>query len=669
LLCVRVSEKLFIPSAKFDLKVKYLSTVFSEQRPGLVETFIGDNVAGAFQVMGKGIVGFQYLAGLVVSYCSVTRIQEDEILITTDFVSEQCASYTAGIILAFFSGRASVMDVDHEVQNIKNILSHTEPGNLALLLLNEAVIREIPIMQLDNSSSFQLGYGSYQQRIHRTSTWFTSGLGIKIASDKHRTKTILSGIGLPAPLGVVVANRDQLVSAANEIGFPLVVKPLSGNNGRGVCVNITDWEELEIAFAKAVAISKLKGVVVERYITGADFRFLVIDYKLVAVARRTPAMVTGDGLSTILQLVNQVNEDPNRGKGHEKPLTKILIDEVTQQILKEKSFTLDTILKNGEELYLKKVANLSAGGTSEDVTDIVHAQNKMIAERIAAIFKIDICGIDIISPDITLPLPSNGGAIVEVNSGPGLRLHLEPYIGKRREVDAAILDMLFPVPGKRPIPITAHIGKPAIQMVPVLEAILAKTGTRCSLATHETSRIAGTAISMRNGTLYDWSRMILSDSFTEHALLECGLEDIKQKGLAFEYCDLLLMSLPETDPVNPNELQALYEMFGSMLTNNGRIIVSGILPDDCCLPPNQTIICNAVSAGFPIAQWLALGYEVVQLEDDMVCHYKDGAKIVLSDVSSLKDKFPGQTIFFTLLFAMNYDIPFEVATEMLLLSL
>src|SRR6185436_15056597 len=241
-----------------------------------------------------------------------------------------------------------------------------------------------------------------------------------------------------------------------RIGYPIVLKPVGGNHGRGATINIGSWDEAVKALALAKKVSR--GVIAEKYITGYDYRLLVIDYKFVAAARRKPASVTGDGKHTVKELVDIVNQDPRRGYGHEKVLTSIKIDDTTLDILKEKGLNLDSVLKKGEEVYLKRTANLSTGGTSTDVTEIVHPFNVFMAERIARIIGLDICGIDIMTPDISLPLHENGGAVLEVNAGPGFRMHIAPAEGLERNVAEPVIDMLYPPGSTARIPIIAVSG-------------------------------------------------------------------------------------------------------------------------------------------------------------------------------------------------------------------
>src|SRR5690606_14638950 len=261
---------------------------------------------------------------------------------------------------------------------------------------------------------------------------------------------------IPIPKGEIIRRESSLEEAVNYVGYPLVTKPVDGNHGRGITVNINNWEDALEGFRAAKEVSN--AVIIEKYVVGEDYRLLVIDHKLIAAAKRTPAHVMGDGKSTVQQLIDQVNSDPRRGYGHEKVLTQITVNDLTKTIIKAKGYTLDTVIAEGEMLILKDTANLSTGGTSEDVTDIVHPSNVFMAERISKVIGLDICGIDIMTTDISQPLNETGGAVLEVNAGPGFRMHLAPTVGLPRNVASFVIDKLFPHGETGRIPIIAVTG-------------------------------------------------------------------------------------------------------------------------------------------------------------------------------------------------------------------
>ncbi|MEQ8424186.1 MAG: ATP-grasp domain-containing protein, partial [Cyclobacteriaceae bacterium] len=323
-------------------------------------------------------------------------------------------------------------DLEKDIQQMREIREAERLGPSTGSIIEEAENRGIPWIRLNRYSLCQLGYGANQKRIQATVTSQTSSIAVEIACDKEDTKFLLEQAEVPIPKGEIIKTEAGLKDAVQYVKYPLVVKPISGNHGRGITTNITNWDDALIAFETAKKVSR--SVIIEKYVEGEDYRLLVINYKLVAAAKRTPAHVVGDGKSTIKELIDKVNADPRRGYGHEKVLTQIDVNDLTLGILEEKGLTLESVPAKKEFVKLKDTANLSTGGTAEDVTDIVHPYNLFMAERIAKIVGLDICGIDIMTTDIGQPLPDTNGAVLEVNAGPGFRMHLAPAEGLPRNV-------------------------------------------------------------------------------------------------------------------------------------------------------------------------------------------------------------------------------------------
>ncbi|MEC7937079.1 MAG: cyanophycin synthetase, partial [Bacteroidota bacterium] len=347
-------------------------------------------------------------------------------------------------------------DLDEDIMNMKEIRQNEGLGPSTSSIIKEAEARGIPWIRLNKYSLCQLGYGANQKRIQATVTSETSNIGVEIACDKEETKDLLEQAEVPIPKGDIIRTERGLKEAVDYVGFPLVIKPVNGNHGRGITTNINSLDEALIGFKEAKEVSRL--VIVEKYITGEDHRLLVINNKLVAAAKRTPAHVIGDGKSTIQELVDEVNKDERRGYGHEKVLTEIDINSLTLEILKEMDMTTESVPKKGEMVKLKSTANLSTGGTAEDITELIHPYNVFMAERISKIIGLDICGIDIMAEDLTKPLNKSGGAVLEVNAGPGFRMHLQPTSGLPRNVGGHVVDMLFPPGSNSRIPIIAVTG-------------------------------------------------------------------------------------------------------------------------------------------------------------------------------------------------------------------
>lgn len=307
-------------------------------------------------------------------------------------------------------------NLQRDIQTMREIRENVRLGPSTGSIVDEAKARDIPWIRLGTNSLIQLGYGINQMRFQATITCKTSNIAVDIACNKEQTKKMLDAASIPVAKGSICVDVEDLEATIKSIGYPIVLKPLDGNHGKGASIKVTKWEDALLGLEYAQKYSRK--VIVERFITGYDFRVLVIDNKLVAAAQRVPAHVVGDGKHTINELIAQVNDDPRRGYGHENVLTEIEIDRDSLELLDKRGFTVDTIPKKGDIIYLKSTANLSTGGTSIDVTDMMHPENIFMAERISRIIGLDICGVDIMARNLTESLKENGGVILEVNAAP-----------------------------------------------------------------------------------------------------------------------------------------------------------------------------------------------------------------------------------------------------------
>ena len=428
-------------------------------------------------------------------------------------------------------------DLDEDIMNMKEIRQNEGLGPSTSSIIKEAEARGIPWIRLNKYSLCQLGYGANQKRIQATVTSETSNIGVEIACDKEETKDLLEQAEVPIPKGDIIRTERGLKEAVDYVGFPLVIKPVNGNHGRGITTNINSLDEALIGFKEAKEVSRL--VIVEKYITGEDHRLLVINNKLVAAAKRTPAHVIGDGKSTIQELVDEVNKDERRGYGHEKVLTEIDINSLTLEILKEMNMTTESVPKKGEMVKLKSTANLSTGGTAEDITELIHPYNVFIAERISKIIGLDICGIDIMAEDLTKPLNKSGGAVLEVNAGPGFRMHLQPTSGLPRNVGGHVVDMLFPPGSNSRIPIIAVTGTNGKTTTTRLIAHIAKMkGKKVGYTTSDGVYIQNRLLMTGDCTGPKSAEFVLKDPTVNFAVLECARGGLLRAGLGFKKCDI-----------------------------------------------------------------------------------------------------------------------------------
>jgi cyanophycin synthetase len=428
-------------------------------------------------------------------------------------------------------------DFKVELEELIRLAERLALGPTTGSLVEEARKRGIPAIRLDDHSLVQLGYGKYQKRIRASVTSQTSNIAVETASDKALTSRLLDDVGLPVPRNMLVRSADDAVAAAERLGYPVVTKPLDVSHGRGVSLNLQDADQVRWGYEQAAQYRS--AVLVERYISGKDYRVLVINDQVVAVAERVPAHVIGDGQHTIAELMEIVNRDPRRGIGHEKVLTRLTINEQAERLLEQAGYTCDTVLPRGEIFYLRSTANISTGGTAIDRTHEIHYDNLEIARRAARVVGLDIAGIDIISPNIAESLRETGGGIVEVNAGPGFRMHLQPSEGTPRNVARPVIDMLFPPNMSSRIPVVSITGTNGKTTTSRMVAhILKMHGLRVGLTTTDGIYIDG-ELYMRGDLTGPWSaRMALKDPTIEASVLETARGGILREGLGFDRCDV-----------------------------------------------------------------------------------------------------------------------------------
>jgi len=450
-------------------------------------------------------------------------------------------------------------DLESDLQEMREIRENERLGPSTGSIVREAVRRGIPYKRLNRYSLCQLGYGANQKRIQATVTSETSSIAVELACDKEDSKELLMDMEVPVPKGDVIRSERGLRDVIRSIGYPIVLKPINGNHGRGITTNIMNEEAAIVAFEKAKEISR--SVIVEKYITGDDYRLLVINYKLVAASKRTPAHVVGDGKSTIEQLIDKVNADPRRGYGHEKVLTSIKVDDITKKIMKKKRKRLSSVLKKGEVFLLKDTANLSTGGTAEDVFDKVHPYNVFMAERIAKVIGLDICGVDVMTNDISKSIEETGGAVLEVNAGPGFRMHLAPSEGLARNVAADVIDMMFPPGTPFRIPIIAVSGTNGkTTTTRLISHIMKMVGYKVGYTTSDGVYIQNRLLMTGDCTGPSSAEFVLKDPTVNMAVLESARGGLLRAGLGFDKCDIGIVTNVAADHLGMKGIDTLEQM-------------------------------------------------------------------------------------------------------------
>ncbi len=518
----------------------------------------------------------QTLAGMDVGFGRTRGYGEKGVYsVVFAYMEEKVGRFAAEIAVKICEALVKEEDYDlaDDLQQMRVIREDERLGPSTGSIVEEAVSRGIPWIRLNKYSLCQLGYGANQKRIQATVTSETSSIGVELACDKEDTKYLLEQAEVEVPRGDIIRRESSIEETCNYVGYPLVIKPVGGNHGRGITVNIMSYEEALEAFHIAKEISR--AIIIEKYIVGDDYRLLVINNLLVAAAVRTPAHIVGDGKLNIQELVDQVNKDPRRGYGHEKELTQITINDLTKSIIKAKGYTLDTVIEKDERLILKDTANLSTGGTAKDVTDIVHPANVSMAERISKIIDLDICGIDIMTTDITKPLSETGGAVLEVNAGPGFRMHLAPTTGLPRNVAVPVIDKLFPKGNTGRIPIISITGTNGKTTTTRLLAHIAKmSGYRVGYTTSDGVYIQNRLLMKGDCTGPASTEFVLKDPTVNFAVLECARGGLLRAGLGFKKCDVGIVTNVTADHLGLKGIHTIEQ-----LAKVKGVIPETVLPD------------------------------------------------------------------------------------------
>jgi cyanophycin synthetase len=510
------------------------------------------------------------------------------------------------------------------VDALRAVWREAAPGPTTAALIEAARRRGIPVRRVPGDRVVQLGLGRNLRRLDATMTDFTSVIATDITSHKDRTKRLLDRLGLPVPRGGVAETVDEALRLADDLGFPVLIKPLDANDGRGISGRLDTPEEVRDAWPAAAA--EHPTVVVERFVAGRDHRVTVVDGRVVAVAERVPAHVVGDGERTLRALAEAENRDPRRDESLPvHTLVALPLDERTERWLAREGRTFDTVPAAGETVALRGTANISTGGTSIDRTDEIHPRNAALCEFVAAAVGLDVAGIDVLTPDIGVPFDENGAAIIEVNASPGIRMHTDPDAGTPRDVPGAVIDMLYPPDAEWSIPVIAVTGTNGKTTTTRLIAHLFRhAGNVVGFTTTDGVYHQGQLLKEGDLTGPFAASMVLGDPRVEVAVLETARGGIL-RGLGFEHCDVGVVMNVTSDHLGMRGIDTLEQLaevkalIPAAVKPGGHAVLNADDPRVLAMrdhTPGETLLFSLDAASPEVARHVAAGGTAVTVDDD-----------------------------------------------------
>jgi len=521
-------------------------------------------------------------------------------------------------------------DFEAELERFIVRAERTAFGPSTAAIIDEAVSRDIPWIRLNQHSLVQLGQGVHQKRIRATMTSQTSAIAVDVASDKDLTTRLLSAAGLPVPKQESIRTADQAVAVAERIGYPVVCKPLDGNHGRGVCLDLQDADAVRAAFPVAQEQSRQGGVIVESYVDGRDYRCLVIGGRLTAIAERVPAHVVGDGKQTVRELVDETNADPRRGIGHEKVLTRITLDASAESLVGSQGLELDDVPDEDRMVQLTLTGNMSTGGISIDRTFDAHPENVEVAEEAARVIGLDIAGIDFICPDIAEPVRETGGAICEVNAAPGFRMHTHPTMGDPQFISKPVVDMLFPPGAPSRIPIVAVTGTNGKTTTARMIAHIFKgLGRKVGMTSTDGIVIDERLLIRSDASGPKSARMVLQNPRVDFAVFEVARGGIIREGLGYERNDVGVVLNVQADHLGLRGIDTIEQ-----LADVKAVVVEAVPRDGAAvLNADDPLVREMRRRCSGDVVWFSLEAPGSDARDLIDLHCRRGGRAIVLDVS------------------------------------
>lgn len=595
-------------------------------------------------VLEHVILEMQFMLGYDVKYGKTRLYREpSEYYLVYEYQNEvcglECGKAAVFILNCFINGEN--LNIQEFLDYLKKISIDAELGPSTNAIVEEAKKRGIPVTRIGDESLVRLGYGRYSRIIESTLTDTTSCIAVDISCNKQLTKSILSEHHIPVPYGKVVYSEISAVIAAKQIGLPVVIKPFNANQGKGVFLNLTSEKDIKVAFREASKFSN--GIIVEKFIVGKDYRILVVGDKVSAVSERLPAMVIGDGEHSVKELVDIVNQDKRRGDSHEKPLTKIKLDTIAINKLKDSHMTVDSVLEKGQKILLRSNGNLSTGGTAIDCTDTIHPENKELAVLAAKVIGIDIAGIDVVTDDISKSILETGGTIVEVNTAPGIRMHLYPSQGKPRNVAQDIVNYLFPKEKSPRFPIVSVTGTNGkTTTVRLISHTLNLAGKTVGMTSTSGTFINDKCICKGDHSGPRSARTLLSNREIDCAVLETARGGIIREGLGYDLADVGIITNIAEDHLGMDGMETLEDLafVKSLVTEAVREDGYAILNADDSMTPyflkrtKANVILFSKSGDYQDA-YQSEKYIKVFLEDGWIKLQDHGKKLNIIKISDI----------------------------------